>query len=377
VAIAVLALIGSSGLRDLLLPDQVSDSRVDQARQVIEDNYFRETDPSKLDDASIAGMVADLRKRFDDRFSHYFDPKTYKRFQASTSGRFSGVGMTITEVPKGLRVADVFENTPAAEAGIEMGDVVTAVEGQSIAGQDSEASAAEIKGPPGTEVELTIKDADTGANRDITVERAEVRIPAVEGKLERFDGKKIAYVALRTFSQGAHADLRAEIERLYRQGAEGLVLDLRGNGGGLLQEAVLVASIFIDSGPIVTTEGRTREKETLDAVGGALDERPMAVLVNGDTASASEIVTAALQEDDLATVVGTTTYGKGVFQEVIQLDGGAAIDLTVGEYLTADGTSILGTGVKPDIKVDDDDLSDGDDVLDAGLEQVAGELRGG
>jgi carboxyl-terminal processing protease len=322
-------------------------------------------------------MVSELRKKYDDKFSHYFDPETYERFQASTSGQFSGVGMTITEVPKGLRVADVFDDTPAKKAGIEPGDIVTAVEGRSIAGQDSEVSANEIKGPPGSEVEITVQDGSTGKRRDVTLERAEVRIPAVEGKLESRQGKKIAYVALRTFSQGAHGDLRSEIERLYREGAEGLVLDLRGNGGGLLQEAVLVASIFVEEGePVVTTEGRAREQQTLDAVGDPLDARPTVVLVNGDTASASEIVTAALKEYGLATVIGTTTYGKGVFQEVIDLEDGAALDLTVGEYLTADGTSILGKGVKPDVKVNDDDLEDGDDVLDAGLEHVAGELGG-
>jgi carboxyl-terminal processing protease len=322
-------------------------------------------------------MVTELRKKYDDKFSHYFDPATYERFQASTSGEFSGVGMTITEVPRGLRVADVFADTPAKKAGIEPGDVVTAVEGESIAGQDSEVSAAEIKGPPGSEVEITVEDAGRGKERDITLERAEVRIPAVTGKLKSYRGKKIAYVTLRTFSQGAHGDLRSEIERLYRQGAEGLVFDLRGNGGGLLQEAVLVSSIFVEEGePVVTTEGRAREKQTLDAVGDPLDARPTAVLVNGDTASASEIVTAALKEYDLATVIGTTTYGKGVFQEVIDLEDGAALDLTVGEYLTADGTSILGKGVTPDTKIDDKDLEDGDDVLDAGLKQVAGELRG-
>ena len=190
------------------------------------------------------------------------------------------------------------------------------------------------------------------------------------------DGAKIGYVHLSTFSRGAHAELRKKIEDLQKRGAEGLIFDLRGNGGGLLEEAVLVTSIFQDEGPVVTIEGRERDKKTFQATGDAIEDLgPVAVLVDGNTASASEITSAALQENDLATIIGSTTYGKGVFQEVIELDGGGALDITVGEYLTADGSSILGVGVIPDEKVADKDLADGDDtVLDAGLENVGSRI---
>ena len=204
-----------------------------------------------------------------------------------------------------------------------------------------------------------------------------MRIPAVEGEIKRSGGRAIAYVQFSTFSRGAHGELRAEIEELYRQGAEGLVLDIRGNGGGLLQEAVLVTSLFVEDGPIVTTGGRNRPEQTLEAAGDAIDPRPMVVLINGDTASASEILAAALQQNDLATLVGATTFGKGVFQEVIELESGAALDLTVGEYLTADGSSILGKGVEPDAEIDDQDLSDGDRTLARGLAIVAREIDAG
>jgi carboxyl-terminal processing protease len=377
VVAAVLLLALVTPLREAVLPDSDGD-RVTEALEVIDRDYFREADLAALEDASIDGIVRRLRRENDDRFSHYFDPETYDRFQASTSGEFSGVGMTVSEVKRGLRVARVFEDTPAERAGIGVGDVIVAVEGKSIAGEDSEEASARIKGPPGTEVEITVRDAETGKERDIRVERATVRIPAVDGQMERCeDGTKVAFVQLASFTSGAHGELRNEIERLYRRGAEGLVLDLRGNGGGLLQEAVLVASIFVEEGPIVTTEGRTRPRETLEATGDALDPRPTAVLTNGDTASAAEIVAAALQENDLATLVGTTTFGKGTFQEVIELDGGAALDLTVGEYLTADGSSILGDGVVPDLRAPDEDPADGDDTLDRGLHVVCEEIDGG
>jgi carboxyl-terminal processing protease len=363
-------------LRDAVLPED-TDDRVSQAQRIIEDSYFRETDETELEDASISGMVEEITKANDDRFSHFFDAKTYRRFSQATSGQFSGVGLAVSEVPAGLRVSQVYPDTPAKKAGIEPGDVIVAVEGKSIEGVSATASSADIKGPPGTKVEITVRNGETDKEKDLTLERAAVRIPAVTGRLITRDDSKVGYVRLATFSSGAHAEVREEIERLERKGAEGLVFDLRGNGGGLLQEAVLVSSIFLEDGPVVITEGRSRARETYEAQGDAIDPIPTVVLTNKDTASASEIVTAALQQNDLAEVVGTTTYGKGTFQEVIELEGGAALDLTVGEYLTADGTSILDKGVKPDVRVPDNDASNGDRTLDRGVAIVAGEIDSG
>jgi carboxyl-terminal processing protease len=374
VAVALLAFVGP--LQDLL-PDNREQTRQEEAQQVIEDSYFRPTESEELQNASINGMVKKISQANDDKFSHYFDPATYKRFQASSSGEFSGIGVTVTETKKGLRVAQVFDGAPAIKADIGPGDTIVAVDGKSIAGVPADAAATRIKGPAGTTVNLTVVDGRTGKRRDVDVERANVKVPAVTGRIENVDGRKIAYVALAGFTRGAHGELRSEIERLDRKGAEGLVFDLRGNGGGLVDEAVLVQSIFQDDGPVLTIDGRARDKQTFDVTGDPLDGiGPMAVLVDGNTASASEIVTAALKENDLATVIGTRTYGKGVFQEVIPLEAGGALDLTVGEYLTADGTSILGKGVVPDERVKDKDPGDGDDVLDAGLDQVTSELRG-
>ena len=373
VAVLLLALVGP--LQDLL-PEAGEPSRSEEAREIIESSYFEETEADELENASIQGMVREISKKNDDRFSHYFDPATYRRFQASTSGQFSGIGLSVSEAKRGLRVSQVFEGTPAEDAGISSGDLVVEVSGESIAGVSSTAAASRIKGPPGTEVAITVVDGETGRRRNLDVERAEVKIPAVDSRLERSDGRTIGYVRLATFSRGAHGELRDAIDSLYEDGAEGLVFDLRANGGGLLDEAVLTTSIFQEEGPIVTIEGRARPEQTLVATGGALtDPGPIAVLVDGDTASASEIVTAALQQNDLATVVGTRTFGKGVFQEVIELEAGGALDLTVGEYLTADGSSILGKGVVPDERVTDEPSDDDDEVLDAGIAEVVSGLK--
>lgn len=347
----------------------------EQAREVIEDNYFRDVDSEVLEEASVRGMVDELRRRYDDRFSHYFGPKALDQLEDATSGRFSGVGLTVSEVDQGLRVAEVLPNAPAQRAGIEEGDLILAVDGESIAGRPAEVSSARIKGPPGTEVELRVKPAAGGGAREIELRRAEVRVPAVDGEIRRTGeggkGEEIAYVRFATFSEGAHGELRDTIERLYRDGAEGLVLDLRGNGGGLLNEAILSAGVFIEDGVVVSTSSRASGQEDHEALGTALDPRPTVVLVNRDTASAAEILAAALADYDLATLVGTRTYGKNTVQEVIRLEAGGALDLTIGEYVTSEGESLAGDGVRPNMEARDDPAThDRDEALDVAIAEL-------
>jgi len=359
----------------VVLTDDETDSLPEQARSVIEDNYFEEVDDGELDQASVKGMVDDLRRRYDDDFSHYFDPEQYEEFNQSTSGEFSGVGLTVNEVQKGLRVADVLPESPAEAADMSEGDVIIAVDGKSIAGVPSEVSTARIKGEPGTEVELEIEPISGGDPRTLTVERAAVRLPVTDGRIVRTNGgQEVAYVPYFGFSRGAHGELRTEIERLYREGAEGLILDLRGNGGGLLNEAVLSASVFVEEGDVVTTRSRTQGEQVYDAAGGALDPRPTAVLINRDTASAAEILAAAIESYDLGTIVGEPSFGKGTFQEVIRLPDGGALDLTIGEYVTADGVSLAGKGIKPEVRAVDDLKTPPDEALDRALRTLAPEL---
>ncbi|MGH2988681.1 MAG: S41 family peptidase [Solirubrobacterales bacterium] len=349
----------------------------DEAVEVIEDSYFKQVDTEELENASIRGMVRDLRERYDDRFSHYFDPGQLEQFEEATSGSFSGIGLSVREVKEGLRVTTVFDDTPAKDAGIREGDVILAVDGKSIAGEPADLATGMIKGPSGTSVSLRVLRPSNGERRSVELERAEVRVPVVEWKLRRAGGQRVAYVRLAGFSEGAHGELRSELERLYRQGAEGVVLDLRGNGGGLLNEAVLTSSVFVEKGVIVSTSGRTQPEKDYRAVGGALDRRPMVVLINRDTASAAEILAAAIADHDLGTIVGTRSFGKGSFQEVIELDGGGAIDLTVGEYLTAEGRSLAGKGIPPDVQAKPKLRTKPDEALRRGLEVLGRELGEG
>ncbi|HEY6638291.1 MAG TPA: S41 family peptidase [Solirubrobacterales bacterium] len=348
-----------------------SQDATSQAIDVIHDDYFHTVDDADLENASISSIINHIKRRYHDRFSHYFTPSEYDRFQQGS--RLSGVGIAVTQVKEGLRVATVYKHTPAREAGIQAGELITGVNGQSIAGKDADAITNQIRGPAGTKVTLTIAGLN-GKSRDVTVTRREVDVPQVAGHLEDVGGKKIGYVRLAGFFPGAHGELRNEVERLYSEGAQGIVLDLRGNGGGLLTEAVLVSSIFVDSGPVVSTHGRTQRNRTFNAAGDSLPRHPMVVLINGDTASASEIVTAALEQSGIAKVVGTTSFGKGTFQEVIPLKNGGALDLTVGEYLTRNGTSINGTGIAPQVKAKDKPKTKPDEGRERALQVLSQEL---
>ena len=196
---------------------------------------------------------------------------------------------------------------------------------------------------------LTVLRPSTKETKDYDLERRELVVPAVESELEQAGGKPVGYIRLLGFSRGAHAELRQAVDKLDERGAEGLVLDLRGNGGGLLDEAVLTSSIFVEDGTIVSTKGRTQPDKTFEAVGDSVEPRPTVVLINGDSASASEIFTAALNDAGVADVVGEKSFGKGVFQEVISLENGGALDITVGEYLTRDGVSLAGDGIEPEV----------------------------
>jgi carboxyl-terminal processing protease len=339
----------------------------DEALDAIADNYYRPVDRSKLLDAGLTAGV----KSLDDRFSAYFDPKTYREFQESTKGEFEGVGMTVAEVERGLRVLTVFEGSPAGRAGIHEGDVITGVDGKSLAGKTAEQATALIKGPAGTTVTLAVVTGDAEP-RTLKLRRARVDVPVVESEMRRAGGEKVAHVRLSSFTSGAHGELRQAIDGLLDKGAEAVVLDLRDNGGGLLNEAVMVSSIFIPDGKIVTTRGRSRPEQVYEATGGAIDtDIPVVVLVNDRSASASEIVTGALQDRDRAKVVGTRTFGKGVFQEIRRLSNGGALDITVGEYFTPDGRNLGGKGIDPDVKAEDDPDTKRDEALQTALETVA------
>ena len=344
-----------SPIRNALVSDDVKTTQ--EAFDVIKQDYYRKVKTGTLVNTGISGAVDSLH----DRFSSYLDPTAYKRFLEQSNGRFSGIGTEVVPDKRGLRVTRVFPGTPAAKAGIKVGDRIVAVGGTSIAGKPVQETTSLIRGRPGTFVQITVVSAKPPARRDLRVARAQVSTPSVTSRLRTVRGVKIGYDAVAGFTTGVHGELRRAVERQRAAGAKGVLIDMRNNGGGLLNEAVLMSSIFIERGRIVSTKGRMpRANKVYDAAGGALKGSfPIVVLANHDTASAAEIVTAALQERRGAKVVGTRTFGKGVFQEVREMSNGGALDITVGQYFTPNGRNLGGGGVKegagiaPDIRVPD------------------------
>ena len=361
------------------LPDPLRDAFVEDERSIraellesIEDDYYKDVDVDKLEDQSLKGIVEALG----DRFSAYYTPAEAKEFRQALSAEFEGIGVTVQPDDRGLKVVSVFEDTPASRAGIHKDDLIVGVNGKSIAGVPSDVATGRIKGRAGTKVKLSVVPAGKKEPRQVEVERAKIDVPLADGKMERRGGTKIAHVRLAAFSEGAHAAVRKELEPLLKQGAKGIVLDLRGNGGGLLTEAVLVSSLFVEDGLIVSTKGRNRAERKFDAQGSAVaPDLPMVVLVDGGSASASEIVTGALRDKGRATVVGEKTFGKGVFQEVEFLSDDSILELTVGSYFLPKGENLAQKGIEPQVKARDLPRTPRDEALPVAVDRVAQSAR--
>jgi carboxyl-terminal processing protease len=351
----------------------VDDDRATQAELIdtIEDNYYKPVKESQLKTASLKGIVASLH----DPFSHYLTPEERKQFEESVSGSFEGVGMTVEQDKRGLRVLNVFDHSPAKQAGIRPGDVITGANGRSLAGLNSDLATARIKGRAGTQVRLRVVQGKKA--RELNVTRRRIEVPVASGRIVKRHGVKVGVVRLVSFSSGAHALLAQQVKKVQRGGAKGIVLDLRGNGGGLLTEAVGVASIFIDNGRIVSVRGRDRPERVEDALGNAIAPKtPLVVLVDGGSASASEIVTGTLRDRHRATIVGVHTFGKGLVQEPVPLQNGGVLDLTVANYYLPGGETILPKkGIKPQVRAFDNPRTRPDEALPKALDTLVAKTR--
>ncbi|HWB72472.1 MAG TPA: S41 family peptidase [Egibacteraceae bacterium] len=324
---------GAAGLPSELVP-------IREAYQRLQREAVDVPGDAELVRGAIEGMLGTL----DDPYAVYYDPAALAAFHDQLDGRFSGVGLVLQEAPEGPTVANVLEGSPAAAAGVQVGERIVGVDGRDVHRLPIEAVVPLVKGPDGTPVTLSLEGGTAGP-RQVTMRRATIEVPNLETR--RLDDGA-GYVRLVLFDEEAGADVRSAVERLIADGAQGIVLDLRGNPGGLLIEAVRVASVFVEDGPIVSVEERAGQRETFSAAGEALENLPLVVLVDQGSASASEIVAGAIQDLGRGVVVGTATFGKGTVQTVRVLVDGSGVKFTTAEYFTPSGDSIEEAGVVPD-----------------------------
>jgi carboxyl-terminal processing protease len=344
----------------------------DQVIDSIRDGFYKKVNRKELEQASLKGIVDALH----DPFSHYLTPAEARILRQQLEGAFEGVGMAVQDDKRGLHVVKVFDNSPAKAVGIHADDVIVAVNGHSIAGVPSTVATGRIKGPAGTFVTLSVSTPGVPKPRVIRLRRARVKVPLAAGRLIRHLGKPLAYVRLASFDSGAHGAVEEQLAPLLKRGARGLVLDLRGNPGGLLTEGVLTASLFIEKGPVITTDGRTQPRHVFNAEGNAIAPTlPMVVLVDHGSASSAEIVTGALRDRGRATVVGQKTFGKGVFQNVEPLQNGGILDLTVGSFYLPDGTNLANKGIVPMVPARDLPKTKRDEALPIALDVLAAKVR--
>lgn len=299
------------------------------------------------DGVLVKGAVEGLLRALDDPYAQYYDAGDFAAFNDLLDGEFSGVGLVLQETPKGLTVVSVLDGTPADRAGITKGERIVSVDGRDVRGKPIDAVVDLVKGEEGTQVTLGLVGGPQGRH-EVTLTRQRIDLPLLEAR--RLDDGN-GYVKLLQFSGGSGERVRRAVDRLVAGGAQGIVLDLRNNPGGLLSEAISVASVFIEDGLVVSVQERGTQRRTYEAGGDALEDIPLVVLVDKGSASASEIVAGAIQDQDRGTIVGVGTFGKGTVQTIERLDAGGGVKFTTAEYFTPSGDSIEGLGVKPDQRV--------------------------
>jgi len=315
---------------------------------IVQKDYVDETKVENLIEGAINGMLMTL-----DPHSSYMPPDVYKEMQVETKGEFGGLGIELTVKEGVLTVVAPIEDTPAFRAGIKSGDQIVKIEGKSTKNMSLMDAVKKLRGKKGTEVTISIMREGLTQLNDFTIMRDTIQIKSVKSKVLN---ETIGYIRVTQFQEQTTSEFRKALEEIEATPQlSGLILDLRNNPGGLLQQAVEMCDEFLDSGLIVYTEGRSEsQKMEFKAKKGENSHRyPLIVLVNAGTASGSEIVAGALQDHGRALILGTTTFGKGSVQTIIPLDDGSGLRLTTARYFTPNGRSIHAKGIKPDIEVED------------------------
>ncbi|WP_417454864.1 S41 family peptidase [Kiloniella sp.] len=359
-----------------LVADTTADTRLDTYRQLelfadvferIKANYVEEASDKELIESAIHGMLSRL-----DPHSSYLTPESFKDMRVQTRGEFGGLGIEVTMENGFVKVVSPIDDTPAARAGIEAGDYITHLDGEAVLGLTLQEAVERMRGKVGSELKITISREGVDSF-DVTLERDVIKVRSVRHRVE----DNIGYVRVSSFNEQTTPGLEKSIKAIQEELGDkmvGLVLDLRLNPGGLLTEAISVSDAFLEQGEIVSTRGRDNSNaQRFNAKSGDLiDGKPLVVLINGGSASASEIVAGALQDHRRAIIMGTQSFGKGSVQTIMPLPGNGAMRLTTSRYYTPSGRSIQAEGIAPDIVVEQAKV----ETLDIKGQRREADLRG-
>ena len=323
------------------------EAKLEEIQALMETYYLEEIDTEQVEDYLYKGAVAGLG----DIYAAYYTEEEYQSLIDSTNGSYYGIGVEISQnMSTGIiTISRIFEGSPAEEAGLLPGDVLYKIAGQEVTGEDLNKVVSLIKGEEYTTVSVEVARDGQSGYLEFEVERRTIEVPTVESEMLE---DNIGYIAITSFDDVTTEQFMTALDTLESQGMEALIVDLRNNGGGLVSSVCAILDRLLPEGLIVYTEDKygNREEEFSDAEN--YFDKPMAVLVNGNSASASEIFAGAIKDYGIGTLVGTTTYGKGIVQKIYPLSDGTAVKLTVSKYYTPNGNNIHGTGIEPDVTVE-------------------------
>lgn len=347
---------------------KTEDGKMRLLNALIDNYYIGDVDEKALDEGVYKGYIAGLG----DPYSAYFDKKETKQMEETTSGEYSGIGAVMSQDRDtgAITILQVYKDSPAEKAGIKDNDILYKVEGEEVTGEDLTDVVGRIKGKEGTDVKLTLLRAGNGEEEDVTVTRGKVEAQTVSSEMKE---DHVGYIRVTEFDTVTYDQYKAALEDLENQGMEQLIVDLRSNPGGNLVTVCDMLDLMLPKGTVVYTKDKKGEKEEFTSDEEHQFDKPLVVLMNEYSASASEIFAGAIQDYGAGTIVGTQSYGKGVVQQLFDLKDGTSVKLTIAEYFTPNGRNINGKGITPDVEVEyeyDSNNPEADNQLDKAMEVV-------
>lgn len=345
-----------------------SSSKMKLLNALIDKYYTGEVDEEKLEQGIYKGYIEGL----DDPYSAYYDEEETEQMTEMATGEFAGIGVLISQDKNTgvLQAVQVYEDSPAGKAGIQNGDIFYKVDGEDISGQDINVVVKKIKGEAGTTVQLTMLRGETKQEKKFTVEREMIEEQTVQSEMKE---ENVGYIRITEFASVTLDQYEEALESLESQGMERLIVDLRNNPGGNLKTVCDILDLMLPEGLIVYTENKNGEREEYRSDEEHVFEKPLVVMINGNSASASEIFAGAIQDYGTGQIVGTQSYGKGLVQQIFDLGDGTSVKLTIAEYFTPKGRNINGTGITPDVEIEyeyDEQKPDRDNQLEKAIETV-------